>query len=61
MATFAEDGPERCSNLPVRRYSPDLLAAELGQGFELIQSLRETHVTPAQGEQKFIYEIFRRC
>lgn len=61
MATFAEDGPERCSNLPVRRYSPDLLAAELGQGFELIQSLRETHVTPAQGEQKFIYGVFRRC
>lgn len=61
MATFAEDGPERCSNLPVRRYSPEQLAAELGPGFAPIESLRETHVTPAGGEQKFIYCCFRRC
>lgn len=61
MATFAEDGPERCSNLPVRRYSPELLAAELGPAFTLVESLRETHVTPAQGQQKFIYCCFRRC
>jgi trans-aconitate methyltransferase len=60
MATFAEDGPERCSNLPVRRYSPAQLAAELGAGFALVESLRETHVTPAQGQQKFIYCVFRR-
>ena len=60
IATFAEDGPERCSNLPVCRYSPDRLAAELGAEFALVESLRETHVTPAQGEQKFIYCRFRR-
>jgi SAM-dependent methyltransferase len=61
IATFADDGPERCSNLPVCRYSPDRLAAELGTAFTLVESLRETHVTPAQGEQKFIYCCFRRC
>lgn len=60
MATFAEDGPERCSNLPVRRYSPDLLAAELDPHFALLGSLRETHVTPAGGRQNFIYCWFRR-
>src|SRR5690606_33568771 len=26
IATFAHDGPERCSGLPVRRYDPDDLA-----------------------------------
>lgn len=61
MATFAEDGPERCSNLPVCRYSPEALAAELGSDFTLVESLRETHITPAQGEQKFVYCCFRRC
>ena len=61
MATFAEDGPAECSNLPVCRYSPDQLAAEMGEGFELIESLRETHVAPSQGSQKFIYCCFRRC
>ena len=60
IATFAEDGPERCSNLPVCRYSPEGLAAELGAGFALVESLRETHITPAQGQQKFIYCRFRR-
>ncbi len=60
IATFAEDGPERCSNLPVCRYSPEHLSAELGPGFVLVESLRETHLTPAQGEQKFIYCCFIR-
>jgi hypothetical protein len=61
IATFAEDGPERCSNLPVCRYSPDRLAEELGIDFTLVDALRETHITPAQGVQKFIYCCFRRC
>jgi trans-aconitate methyltransferase len=30
IATFAPDGPARCSGLPVVRYSPEALAAELG-------------------------------
>ena len=29
LATFAPDGPERCSGLPVRRYSPETLSTEL--------------------------------
>jgi len=60
IATFAADGPERCSNLPVCRYSPELLAAELGAGFALVEAFHETHVTPAQGQQKFIYCCFQR-
>lgn len=60
MATFADDGPDMCSNLPVCRYSPEQLSAELGGAFELCQSLRETHVTPSQSQQKFIYCRFRR-
>lgn len=60
IATFAEDGPERCSNLPVCRYSPDRLMTELGERFELVETLREVHVTPAQGEQNFVYCRFCR-
>ena len=61
IATFAEDGPTQCSNLPVCRYSPEQLAAVLGDGLELLEARRETHITPAQGRQKFIYCCFRRC
>ena len=60
IATFAEDGPERCSNLPVCRYSPDRLAAELAPKLAMIDSQRETHTTPARGRQDFIYCVFRR-
>lgn len=55
IATFALDGPERCSNLPVQRYSPETLSAELGPGYSLVETLSEVHITPAQMEQRFVY------
>ena len=36
LATFALDGPEYCSGLPVTRYDDDGLAAVLGEGFEVV-------------------------
>lgn len=41
MATFALDGPERCSGLPVQRYDPPSLANELGETFRLLEGWRE--------------------
>jgi len=61
LATFAEDGPEKCSGLPVQRWSAEALAAEWRDGFELIQSARETHVTPWGAEQSFTWCRFRRA
>ena len=55
LATFAPDGPERCSGLDVVRYSPESLHKEFGGNFELVDSTRETHHTPFGTEQKFIY------
>jgi SAM-dependent methyltransferase len=60
ISTFAIDGPERCSGLPVQRYSPDTLAAELGPGFALEQSVTEDHVTPVGRTQRFVCCRFRR-
>lgn len=60
IATFAEDGPTRCSGLAVVRYSPESLAAELGDGFELLETRRDLHHTPANREQRFVYCLFRR-
>ena len=60
LATFHLDGPERCSGLPVRRYDASGLAAALGGGFVLEESLETTHVTPAGGHQPFVYGRFRR-
>ena len=55
VATFASDGPERCSGLPVMRYEPESLHNEFGESFELISSANELHHTPFGTEQKFIY------
>ncbi|WP_332811626.1 class I SAM-dependent methyltransferase [Sphingomonas sp.] len=61
FATFAEDGPERCSGLPVVRYSADTLATELGPDFALAHHTRETHLTPWGSEQSFTWAGFRRA
>jgi ubiquinone/menaquinone biosynthesis C-methylase UbiE len=59
VATFAADGPERCSGLPVVRYSPDELHGAFGEGFELVRSRREVHHTPSGGIQPFTYCLCR--
>jgi hypothetical protein len=60
MATFALNGPERCSGLPVERYSAETLAARLGPAFELYGDAQETHPTPFGTTQEFSYAAFRR-
>lgn len=55
VATFAEDGPQQCSGLPVMRYSADGLHAEFGAPFTLLQQEREEHHTPFGAVQKFIW------
>ena len=60
IATFALDGPEKCSGLPVMRYSPELLAAELGSEFTLIESRPHVHTTPWGATQAFQYVRLKR-
>jgi SAM-dependent methyltransferase len=59
MATFALDGPEECSGLPVQRYSPETLASELSDRFEPIEAWREAHRTPWGTTQFFNWCAFR--
>jgi hypothetical protein len=61
LSTFAPTGPERCSGLPVQRYSPAGLKARLGKGFVLEDEALETHVTPWGATQDFAYAAFRRA
>ncbi len=60
VATFASDGPESCSGLPVRRYDAARLAAEFGDAFEPVADWRQTHVTPWGSEQRFQWCLFTR-
>ena len=60
IATFADDGPERCSGMPVQRYGPAELAATWGTGFRLTASRRHLHHTPAGVPQQFQYASLER-
>jgi hypothetical protein len=61
MATFALDGPERCSGLEVRRYGVDELAEQCGSGFALAHAERHVHTTPRGVAQSFLYATFHRA
>lgn len=60
VATFAEDGPTKCSGLPVMRYNADELHAEFGEPFLLLGHEKEAHRTPGGNEQKFVYCFCRK-
>jgi hypothetical protein len=61
IATFALNGPTRCSGLEVVRYSPESLHAELGGQYEHRGSIAEDHRTPTGGTQYFVYSWFQRA
>ena len=59
VATFAPDGPERCSGLPIMRYDAETLGRTLGHGFELVETRRQAHATPWGATQSFQFSVFR--
>ncbi len=61
VATFAENGPSRCSGLPVMRYSVEALHAEFGEGFVLVKHETESHRTPMGTDQMFVYCCCRKA
>jgi len=61
IGTFAPDGPERCSGLPVIRHDAATLGELLGHSFELVESKRHDHQTPAGATQRFQFSRFQRA
>lgn len=55
MATFGPRGPQRCSGLPVQRYSEEDLTVLLGSDFRLRRCVLEDHLTPAGQGQEFLW------
>jgi SAM-dependent methyltransferase len=60
IGTFALDGPEKCSGLPIVRYDAAALSAILGDDFNLIDTRRHDHATPWGALQRFQFSTFRR-
>ena len=60
LATFAVDGPDTCSGLPVHRCDAAGLATELGAEFTLLDSRPHDHVTPWHSSQRFQFSVFQK-
>jgi hypothetical protein len=64
IASFAEDGPVKCSGLPIVRYAPKALSLEIDRLcpgiFVSIHSEKYVHVTPKGNTQSFQYSVFRK-
>ena len=60
ICTFAENGPEGCSALPVRRHSLEDLSSFLGPDVEIVETRRVIHTTPTGVEQPHNWIAGRR-
>jgi SAM-dependent methyltransferase len=60
IGTFATDGPDKCSGLPVCRYDAESMASALGSRFMLVSSQNYLHTTPWGKEQHFFFGVFQR-
>jgi len=60
IATFAKDGPQKCSGLDIVQYDDLSIQHEIGEEFILLDSQFEAHITPTGKEQRFIYFVFQR-
>lgn len=60
VATFASDGPLRCSGLEVARYRAEDLHAAFGTHFALVEQRNVMHHTPSGAAQSFVYCCLQR-
>lgn len=61
IGTFSDKGPDKCSGLTIKKYSPSALEQQFsGNGFELVQCFIEDHTTPFNTVQHFTFCSFKR-
>ncbi|SHM74733.1 class I SAM-dependent methyltransferase [Mucilaginibacter sp. OK098] len=60
ISTFSENGPEKCSGLPVKQYSEMQLKNQLNKHFEKIRCINEDHLTPFHTTQSFLFCSFKK-
>jgi len=60
IGTFSTAGPEKCSGLPVKQYSENILTATLQKWFAKIRCITTDHVTPFKTIQQFLFCSFQK-
>jgi 2-polyprenyl-3-methyl-5-hydroxy-6-metoxy-1,4-benzoquinol methylase len=60
LATFADDGPEKCSGLQVCKYSEKNMENSFSTIFKVKKSFKYKHLTPFGTIQSFTFSVFRK-
>ena len=60
LGTFAETGPKKCSGLEIKQYSETSMNERFEKSFERIRCIEETHETPFNTTQQFLFCSFKR-
>lgn len=60
VSTFSKTGPEKCSGLPIVQYSDFDLKAIFEKYFINIRCFEDTHLTPWNSAQNFVYCGFKK-
>lgn len=60
LGTFSEKGPEKCSNLPVQRYSDIALKDLFKANFTQLHHQTEIHETPFGTTQEFLFSSYKK-
>lgn len=60
ISTFSKDGPKKCSGLDITQYSEDTIKKVFSEKFEHINSFKQTHTTPFDTEQDFLWNVFKK-
>jgi ubiquinone/menaquinone biosynthesis C-methylase UbiE len=60
LGTFSENGPQKCSGLPIKQYTETSLPARFKPSFEKLKCFNEDHLTPSGSVQNFLFCSFKR-
>jgi ubiquinone/menaquinone biosynthesis C-methylase UbiE len=60
IGTFSENGPTKCSGLPIKQYSESTMVHRIRNAFSSIKCITEDHLTPFNTTQHFLFCGFRR-
>jgi SAM-dependent methyltransferase len=60
LATFSDEGPNKCSGLEICKYSELDLQKQFEEAFNVVNSFKENHNTPFETTQNFTFSVFQK-
>ncbi|MDR3694597.1 class I SAM-dependent methyltransferase [Mucilaginibacter sp.] len=60
VGTFSDNGPDKCSGLPVKQYTEIQLQRQLNKDFKKIRCINQDHITPFETKQNFLFCSFKK-